>query len=174
MKEEDLKERYKLLISTIDTDDGIEYLAEYREFAFCGGSGKTIQEAVEDARNNLKIYIEELVEMGKPIPAPIEDLSYSGKFTVRLSKGLHKKVAESAEREGVSLNTFVVEAIAEKVGTAGCISVLSTLKDAVESFATAVKFSKPALQSVVNFNEQMCHMQTSQIGNFLVGIQPVS
>ena len=159
MIKKELIERYKVLISTIETDDGIEFLAEYREFTFCGGSGKTIQEAVDNAKENLEIYMEELIDMGKPIPDPIEELSYSGKFTVRLSKTLHKKVAESAEREGVSLNAFVAEAIAERVGVAAGGGLINRLKDTAAAFSELLRDSKPALQAAVDFNEQMSRMR---------------
>lgn len=56
----DRREQYIPVISTIETDDGLEYLAEFKEFLFCGGSGKTKEEAIEDAYNNLAIYLEEL------------------------------------------------------------------------------------------------------------------
>lgn len=159
MIKKELIERYKVLISTIETDDGIEFLAEYREFIFCGGSGKTIQEAVDNAKENLEIYMEELIDMGKPIPDPIEEFSYSGKFTVRLSKTLHKKVAESAEREGVSLNAFVTEAIAERVGIAAGGGLINRLKDTAAAFSELLRDSKPELQTAVDFNEQMSRMR---------------
>lgn len=58
--EQRIKEKYVPIISTIETDDGLEYLAEFKEFLFCGGSGKTEEEAIEDAYKNLEIYLEEL------------------------------------------------------------------------------------------------------------------
>ena len=39
-----------------------------------------------------------------------------GKLVLRMSKGLHKRAAMSAEREGVSLNQFIVTCVAEQVG----------------------------------------------------------
>ena len=56
----DRRERYIPVISTIETEKGIEYIAEFEEFLFCGGSGKTKEEAIEDAYKNLTIYLEEL------------------------------------------------------------------------------------------------------------------
>lgn len=61
-KEKQIRKQYIPVVSTIETDDGLEYLAEFGEFLFCGGSGKTEEEAIEDAYNNLGIYLEELEE----------------------------------------------------------------------------------------------------------------
>src|SRR5581483_11925698 len=44
---------------------------------------------------------------------------YSGKFTVRLPKSLHQALVERAEREGVSLNLFVTNALSRTVATPG-------------------------------------------------------
>lgn len=42
-------------------------------------------------------------------------LKYSGKFTVRLPRSLHQALVSRAEREGVSLNLFVTNALSRTV-----------------------------------------------------------
>ncbi|MBK9145785.1 MAG: toxin-antitoxin system HicB family antitoxin [Cyanobacteria bacterium HKST-UBA02] len=42
-------------------------------------------------------------------------LKFSGKFTVRLPKSLHQALVERAEKEGVSLNLFVTNALSRTV-----------------------------------------------------------
>jgi hypothetical protein len=46
-------------------------------------------------------------------------LSYSGKFTVRLPRSLHQALVDRAEKEGVSLNLFVTNALSRTVAVAG-------------------------------------------------------
>lgn len=50
---------------------------------------------------------------GHDIPLPSHPEAYSGKFNVRLPRSLHRRLAESAEREGVSLNQHVVSLLSE-------------------------------------------------------------
>ncbi|MDZ4834101.1 MAG: toxin-antitoxin system HicB family antitoxin [Candidatus Melainabacteria bacterium] len=45
--------------------------------------------------------------------------SFSGKFTVRLPKSLHQALVDRAEKEGVSLNLFVTNALSRTVATPG-------------------------------------------------------
>jgi antitoxin HicB len=45
--------------------------------------------------------------------------SYSGKFTVRLPRSLHQALVDRAEKEGVSLNLFVTNALSRTVAVAG-------------------------------------------------------
>ena len=58
----------------------------------------------EDARLG---WIETAYEHGMEIPEPSYPEEYSGKFNLRIPRSLHRKLAESAEAEGVSLNQYV-------------------------------------------------------------------
>lgn len=44
---------------------------------------------------------------------------FSGKFTVRLPKSLHQALVDRADREGVSLNLFVTNALSRTVAISG-------------------------------------------------------
>lgn len=48
-----------------------------------------------------------------------EYMSYSGKFTVRLPRSLHQALVDRAEKEGVSLNLFVTNALSRTVAVSG-------------------------------------------------------
>ena len=51
---------------------------------------------------------------------------FGGKVALRLPKSLHRQAAQLAARDGVSLNQFLVSAIAERVGAEGfCSHVLN-------------------------------------------------
>ena len=50
---------------------------------------------------------------GKPPAKPAS--GYSGRFLVRMSGDLHQQLAQAAEREQVSLNRYVTDALAESV-----------------------------------------------------------
>lgn len=60
---------------------------------------------VEDVR---KLWLEAAYENDFDIPMPSYPEEYSGKFNVRLPRSLHHRLADSAERDGVSLNQYVV------------------------------------------------------------------
>ena len=45
--------------------------------------------------------------------------TYSGKFTVRLPRSLHQALVDRAEKEGVSLNLFVTNALSRNVAGSG-------------------------------------------------------
>jgi antitoxin HicB len=67
------------------------------------------------------LWLETTYDEGLDIPEPAP-AAYSGKFVLRLPKSLHRDLAESAEREGVSLNAYVTFLLAERNATAGTIT----------------------------------------------------
>ena len=55
-------------------------------------------------------------ESGAEIPAPSHSPEYSGKFNLRIPKSLHARLAAAAQREGVSLNQYVVHLLSRAEG----------------------------------------------------------
>lgn len=93
-----------------DRDDQIEWVAEIPDLPGCVGCGDTPEEAlamVEDAKRS---WIESALADGIDIPEPKnpDNFQYSGKFTLRVPKSLHKELSLKAEEEGLSLNQYIV------------------------------------------------------------------
>lgn len=53
-------------------------------------------------------WIETKLDAGLPVPMPLSENQYSGKFVVRIPKSLHARLAFEAEKEGVSLNQYAL------------------------------------------------------------------
>lgn len=87
-------------------DDG-EYFVHYPDLPGCMTQVERLDDAIPMAREILEGWLELALEDGDDIPLPREPETYSGKFVVRLTKSLHRRLAESSEREDVSLNTYV-------------------------------------------------------------------
>lgn len=60
-----------------------------------------------------RLWIETEYEDGGSIPLPSYPEEYSGKFNLRLPRSLHRRLAESAERDGISLNQYVAGLLAQ-------------------------------------------------------------
>lgn len=93
------------------------YTAEIIEFPGCFAAGDTAAEALEALEEVAVDWIAAAIEQGQEIPAPLDTAGYSGKLVLRMSKSLHQRAAMFAERDGVSLNQFIVTALAETVGS---------------------------------------------------------
>jgi antitoxin HicB len=109
-----LKKPYGRLLVP-DEDDG-GYRAEIVEFPGCFAEGETAAEAAANLENAASSWLSSTIAKGQTIPEPMEELDYSGKLVVRLPKSLHRRAAFAANRDGVSLNQFIVSSIAEQIG----------------------------------------------------------
>jgi antitoxin HicB len=72
--------------------------------------GATLEEAVRNARDVLTLLIESATRHGEPIPPP--ERRFSGNLRLRLPASLHGRLVREAEREGVSLNQWIVSRLA--------------------------------------------------------------
>jgi antitoxin HicB len=107
---------YRMRVYPIDTDTNtVEWVAEFPDLPGCIGAGDTAEEAVSMALDAKKAWIEVALEDGKNIPEPtnLYECDYSGKFTLRLPKNLHRELALQAEDEGVSINQYILYLISK-------------------------------------------------------------
>jgi predicted RNase H-like HicB family nuclease len=109
-----LKRPYARIV--VPETDG-SFTAEIFEFPGCVASGDTAVDALANVEDVALDWIAATLEQGQDIPEPVDHANYSGKLVVRMPKGLHKRAALWAERDGVSLNQFIVTCVAEQVGT---------------------------------------------------------
>ena len=101
------------------------YVAEIEDLPGCITEGETLEEVFRRIEDTRHAWIEIQYEDGAEIPLPRTEQQYSGRFLVRIPKGLHRQLAEQAKREGVSLNQYVETMLATK----------STLKDVSDQLA---------------------------------------
>lgn len=95
-----------------DLEEG-GYAAEYPELPGCITCGKTIVEVLELAEDAKKCWLTVAYNNGDDIPIPESMNNYSGQFKLRVPKSLHKTLATSAKREGVSMNQYCVSILAK-------------------------------------------------------------
>lgn len=97
-------------------EDQVEggYTVAIPELPGCLSCGETVDEAMANIQDAKKAWLTVAIEDGCNIPEPARTEDYSGQFKLRLPKSLHKKLAESAKREGISLNQYCVYLLSEQ------------------------------------------------------------
>jgi antitoxin HicB len=105
-------------VRPLTDEDGGGYLIEFPDLPGCLSDGETIEEAIANGADALQSWIATAREFGDrvPPPSPHSDESHSGRCNLRLPKSLHRRLAERAKAEGVSLNTLAVTLLAEGLG----------------------------------------------------------
>jgi antitoxin HicB len=110
-------------------DDSGRYAAQVLEFPGCFAEGDTPEEAYENLQEAAENWVESAQSQGMAIPEPFATQGYSGTISLRLPKSMHRRAVEYAHRDGVSLNQFLVSAIAARVGAEDLLTVLANKLD---------------------------------------------
>jgi antitoxin HicB len=113
--EDYLKLPYHIEIIREDDEENPGWVARVIELPGCITQGDTFEELGEMIEDAMRGWISIALEDGISVPEPAPDEDYSGKFVVRLPRSLHRQLAQTAEREGVSLNQFINVALARAV-----------------------------------------------------------
>ncbi len=89
----------------------------------------------EEAARRMDEAIEELVftceQEGRALPPVEKEPTASGQLRLRLPRDVHERAIEQARRDEVSLNTFLVGAISEKLGAGAGVEALRALRDEI-------------------------------------------
>ena len=110
-------------------DDSGRYAAQVLEFPGCFAEGDTPEEAYKNLQEAAENWLDSAHSQGMAIPEPFASQGYSGTISLRLPKSMHRRAAEYAHRDGVSLNQFLVSAIAARVGAEDLLTILADKLD---------------------------------------------
>jgi len=108
-----MKLPYNIVLRYEDDPSGRYYFAKVQELDGCFSDGETVEEAYANIREAMEGWIETKLENDFPVPTPVNDEAFSGRFLLRLPKSLHRRLATEAEKEGVSLNQYALYKLAD-------------------------------------------------------------
>ena len=162
--EEYLKEAYTRILIP-DKESGT-YFAQILEFPGCVTEGSTVREAYERLEEVAKSWIESALDLGQEIPLPSSDSVYGGKIALRLPKSLHKQAVFAAERDGTSLNQFLVMAISEKIGASNLYNHLA------EKLETRIIKTAANVANMVSYNNIKFSANAPNRNNMLIQTIP--
>lgn len=91
------------------------YSAEILELPGCYAEGTTPDETMQALERAAHAWIVAALTQGQVIPVPWATRDYQGHIALRLPRSLHRHAVARAQREGVSLNTWLVSAITAAV-----------------------------------------------------------
>jgi predicted RNase H-like HicB family nuclease len=96
---------------TWSVDDG-EHVATVAEFPSLSWLAPTPVEALQGLADVVRDVLADLAASGEPIPEPLSERTYSGKFMVRVPAELHRRLVREAAEQHVSLNRLVSDRLA--------------------------------------------------------------
>lgn len=85
-----------------------EFVATCLEFPSLSWLAETQVDALSGLETVIANAIEDLSSEGEPIPDPLSERSFSGKFNLRVGETLHRRLAMEAAEEKLSINQLIV------------------------------------------------------------------
>lgn len=107
----------------IEADPAGGYVGHIAELAGCVTQGETRAEVLAMLDDAKAAWLETALEENLTIPEPLAEEGFSGKFLLRIPKSLHRRLALTARREGVSLNQLAACLLAGGLGAGAGKSV---------------------------------------------------
>jgi predicted RNase H-like HicB family nuclease len=104
-------------------DDGC-YSAEILEFPGCSVLAQTPSEAYARLERAAQKWLTDWLSKGKAAPPPLMNNKTSGRFALRLPRSLYLRASRAAARESVSMNQYIANAVAERVGASTTMAAL--------------------------------------------------
>jgi predicted HicB family RNase H-like nuclease len=103
------------LVRDGDGEDG-PWVAQVEELAGCTSRAATAEQATSGIQQAMSDWISEALREGREVPEPKPVDEHSGRLLLRMPRTLHAELTRLAEREGISLNQFITDALASAVG----------------------------------------------------------
>jgi len=104
---------YPVRLSPFAKAEGGGWLAEVPDLPGCISDGQTREEAIHNVEDAIAARIPTAREFDDTVPLPGGGDRPSGRWVMRVSKTLHRRLAERARAEGVSLNARGSQHLAE-------------------------------------------------------------
>ncbi len=105
---------YAIMVEPLAQADGGGWLATVPALPGCMADGDTPEAALADAEQAIAQWLAAAEALGRTAPGP----QSLGQWRQRVPRSLHEKLKIIAAREGVSLNAYVANVLAEQAGRA--------------------------------------------------------
>ena len=106
---------YPILLAHHSDGDGPQWIATVEELPGCQARGTTPERAAAAVREEIDRWMRAARAEGREVPPPGAAASHSGKLLVRMPRSLHAELVRASEREGTSLNAYIVAALSSSV-----------------------------------------------------------
>ena len=91
-----------------------EWVCRVAEFPSLSSRAADPVRALQGVRELVGAVVGEMLDNGERPPEPFTERRYSGRFLVRLSPELHRRLTIESAKQGVSINQWALQKLAER------------------------------------------------------------
>jgi antitoxin HicB len=106
---------YPIVLAPASNGDGPGWVASVEELPGCQAHGPTPESAAAGMGDAVERWVREARAAGREVPPPGAAAAHSGKLLVRMPRSLHAELVRASDREGTSLNAYIVAALSASV-----------------------------------------------------------
>lgn len=106
---------YPILLARAPNGDGPGWIATVEELPGCRAEAATPEAAAAAMSDAVEDWVRAARAAGRDVPPPGAAAAHSGKLLVRMPRSLHAELVRASEREGTSLNAYIVAALSSSV-----------------------------------------------------------
>ncbi len=114
-KEAAPEEAYPIVLASTANGGRPSWSATVEELPGCQAHGATPESAAAAVQEAIERWIEDARAEGREIPPPGAAAAHSGRLLVRMPRSLHAELVRASEREGTSLNAYIVAVLSASV-----------------------------------------------------------
>jgi len=123
---------YPYTVEEIEEDEGRTFSLSFIDLPGCGAEGATIEEARARLEEAKEAWIQTALDAELPIPEPVIEEEFSGKFLLRIPPKLHMRLSKRAAREGVSLNQLIRLILEENINSNQIMKKLQSIENSLD------------------------------------------
>jgi predicted RNase H-like HicB family nuclease len=106
---------YPMVLARSENGNGPDWIATVEELPGCEAHGPTPERAAAAVTGAIEAWVRQAEAEGREVPPPGAAAVHSGKLLVRMPRSLHGELVRASEREGTSLNAYIIAALAASV-----------------------------------------------------------
>lgn len=116
------------------SDEDQAFIANIPELPGLSAFGDTQEIAIKELEIAKNLYIDSIIADGESIPEPEVLKPFSGQLRLRLPKSLHASLAQAAQSDGISLNTHIINLLAERNAYKKVCQNIELLRSEISTF----------------------------------------
>ncbi|MEW6659088.1 MAG: toxin-antitoxin system HicB family antitoxin [Thermodesulfobacteriota bacterium] len=133
---------YPITLEEFEENGKKRYSLSITDLRGCGAEGDTLEEARRKLEEAKEDWISVSLDEGLPIPGPVAEDEFSGKFLLRIPPKLHMRLSKLAEKAGVSLNQFIRSILEEAVKNESLMAKLDLIVDSLNELKAELRSQK--------------------------------